>query len=187
MKTLLFLCSLLLLVGCASKPQPVVHIIHRETPTPLSAKDAATVRLGETIKAYPMGRYVDPHNRRIMHEGHTIYRIESTPRWNLHAMPPSHAQRGPSIKAPPAPLTSRAINDELAMELNRQRAVTQTVIQSGQVLTERLKELGTRLEQLKESAKHNAELQKEVDAIKGQINALEAALPTHQPHTETKW
>jgi len=187
MKALLFY-FLIFLAGCASKPHPVVHVIHREIPAAnLSERDARSVRLGETIKAYPMGRYVDPHNRRIMHEGHTIYRVETTPRWNLYATPPPHPRQGPSIQAPRAGKDSQALNDELLMELNRQKRVTQTVIESGKTLSGKLRELTAKLEQMTDAVKNNAALQKEVDAIKAQITALEGTLPPQQPQPETTW
>ncbi len=69
-------------VSCASKTPPVVKV----EPSPgrhLSRAESDRVRLPETIKAYPLGRYADPNHRGVMHEAHTIYRVETTPKWNL--------------------------------------------------------------------------------------------------------
>ncbi len=39
----------------------------------------------EQVKAYSIGRYVDPNNLDTLHERHTIYRREKTAHWNLAA------------------------------------------------------------------------------------------------------
>jgi alkanesulfonate monooxygenase SsuD/methylene tetrahydromethanopterin reductase-like flavin-dependent oxidoreductase (luciferase family) len=41
------------------------------------------VSIPGTIKAYPVARYVDPSNPRIMHERHVIYRREEDEHWRL--------------------------------------------------------------------------------------------------------
>ena len=43
------------------------------------------MRRGETVKAYPINRYVDPANPREMHERHVVYRVEETPSWKLQS------------------------------------------------------------------------------------------------------
>jgi hypothetical protein len=42
------------------------------------------IRTGEVVKAYGVNRYVDPANPNIMHERHSIYRIEEGPGWVMH-------------------------------------------------------------------------------------------------------
>jgi hypothetical protein len=42
------------------------------------------VRSGEIVKAYPIARYVDPANKRVMHERHTVYRLERSTAWRLN-------------------------------------------------------------------------------------------------------
>jgi hypothetical protein len=37
----------------------------------------------EQVKAYSIGRYVDPNHPDTLHERHTIYRREQTAHWNL--------------------------------------------------------------------------------------------------------
>jgi len=89
-----------------------------------------SVRYAENLKAYPLGRYIDPNDPDVMHEAHTIYRLETTAKWNLHpqdspvsSIPAVHNQDSAS-----APVLLR---DELAVELNRQREATKVIIQSG--------------------------------------------------------
>ena len=38
------------------------------------------------LRAYAVGRYVDPH-KRVMHEQHSVYRMEKLPEWNLLPQP----------------------------------------------------------------------------------------------------
>lgn len=38
------------------------------------------------LRAYAIGRYVDP-GRRVMHEQHSVYRVEQRPAWNLIPQP----------------------------------------------------------------------------------------------------
>ena len=46
----------------------------------MTTSDPASVRTPEQVKAYPVGRYEDPNDPDVMHEGHTIYRAETSPR-----------------------------------------------------------------------------------------------------------
>ena len=39
------------------------------------------------MRSYAIGRYVDPNRKSVMHEQHTIYREEQSPRWNLIPQP----------------------------------------------------------------------------------------------------
>ncbi|MFA7185272.1 MAG: hypothetical protein WC082_10280, partial [Victivallales bacterium] len=39
------------------------------------------------MRAYAVGRYIDPNRRTVMHEQHTVYREEQSPRWNLIPQP----------------------------------------------------------------------------------------------------
>ena len=51
--------------------------------TTLATEDMESVRYGENLKAYSIGRYVDPNDGLVMHEAHTVYRVETTAKWNL--------------------------------------------------------------------------------------------------------
>lgn len=66
-----------LLAGCATKPlqKPL------SGPTDIPIESAANIRRGETVKAYPINRYVDPADRKMMHERHVVYRVEEDADW----------------------------------------------------------------------------------------------------------
>lgn len=77
----------LLLGACASQPRVVV--VHEpnpeQPPTHIPLQSEANVEVPGTIKAYPVARYIDPSNPRIMHERHVIYRREEDEHWRLAA------------------------------------------------------------------------------------------------------
>ena len=77
-----FLTLILLLVvtSCASRPKPQVTV--RPIPAP-AVEPAESVRYTEVIRAYHIGRYVDPNHPEVMHEQHPVFRVEAHSRWNL--------------------------------------------------------------------------------------------------------
>lgn len=48
----------------------------------LGSRNRDRLRTPEIVKAYPVGRYVDLNSGRVMHEKHTIYRVEEDAAWN---------------------------------------------------------------------------------------------------------
>lgn len=185
----LFLFLSLILVGCASKPTPVIKVVYRDTPTPRIGGDG--VRVAETLKAYPVGRYIDPHNRRMMHEGHTVYRVETTPRWNLQPPRKNADSSGSATKTPSRSGASLAMTDELVMEVNQQRRATQAVIESGKAVSEKLAILTEALEKAKEASVRNIHLQQEVEEIKRQMEVLRqqdnSSPASTSKHPEPAW
>ena len=78
MKRILIFIPLILLSACASN-KPVVVQMPRSVPgTILTTDDMESVRYGENLKACSFGRYVDPNDGLVMHEAHTVYRVETT-------------------------------------------------------------------------------------------------------------
>lgn len=77
--------GLVFFTACASQPRVVV--VHEpnpeQPPTHIPLQSEANVEIPSTIKAYPVARYVDPSNPRIMHERHVIYRREQDSDWRL--------------------------------------------------------------------------------------------------------
>ena len=75
------------LCGCSTpEPQkeeqkPIIPVKIAGNNIPPNSRER--IRYDENIKAYPVGRYIDPNNSRIMYEKTTMYRIEEDPVWNL--------------------------------------------------------------------------------------------------------
>ena len=166
-----------LLVACAAKPPRVVDMTTGFVPgMTLPSDSMESVRYAENIKTYPMGRYVDPNNSRIMHEGHPIYRVEKTAKWNLHPNEPVAVPLGPVTHVRDSARAASPIGDELVAELNRQKEATKTVIQGGQVVSQKLGELTTALQKTQQVAAQNVELKQDVNSSKKRLDALEEEL-----------
>ena len=163
--------------GCATHHKTVVVApLPRDVPgTTLSSDGIESVRYAENIKAYPVNRYVDPANRGLMHEGHTIYRVETSPRWNLRPNQPVAVPLGPTVAAVhgnpaahPGPLPG-----ELAAELARQKEATRTVIAQGERLGGSIDRLQGALNQTATMAQEQQRMQADLTRTQGRIEQLE--------------
>ena len=187
----------MILAACASRPTPPMRMSAHDVPgTALPGKGVESVRYAENIKAYPLGRYVDPSNSRIMHEGHRIYRVETTPKWNLHPNESVVVPLGPRRVRDSARVAS-PVGDELIAELNQQKEATKAMMQGGQLVTQKLGELAGKLQQTQQVAAQNIQLKQEVDTAKQRLDALEEQLrakpptapakPQSEPFEKSKW
>ena len=175
-----------LLVACATKPARVVDLSARAVPgTTLPSDGIESVRYAENIKAYPLGRYVDPNNRRIMHEGHSVYRVETTAKWNLHPNEPVSVPLGP-VQVRDAARRPSPVGDEIVAELNQQKEATKAMMQGGQVVTQKLGELAGKLQQTQQNAAQNVLLKQKVDTAEQRLDALEEQLRTKPSATPAK-
>jgi len=176
MKTVLLFSLAVTLAACASRHEPVVQVTPASVPgTTLPSGDMESVRYAENIKAYPLGRYVDPNNSRIMHEAHEIYRVETTAKWNLHPNAPVSVPLGP-VRVRDTAKTTIPVANELLAELNQQKEATKAVMQSGQLVSQKLSELASKLQQTQQIVTQNTQLKQEVDSTKQRLDALEEQL-----------
>ena len=145
----LALLPLVLVASCASRPQVAL----RPTPPP-AVEPVEAVRYGEVVRAYHLGRYVDPNHPETMHEQHPVYRIEVSARWNLHP----GAQNTANLLNPPpdAAYTPPLTNDALVAEMNRQRETTARVMFEAAKLAQSYGELQSFLGEMKNVARNNA-------------------------------
>jgi hypothetical protein len=182
------------LTGCATRHAPSVRTTPHAVPgTSLSSEGIESVRYAENIKTYPLARYVDPNNSRIMHEAHPVYRVETTGKWNLHANPRVSLLSGRSESVQDTTTASAPLRDELMAELNRQKEATRTVIEGGEAVSQKLGELANTVQQTKQIAEQNSQLQEEVNTTKQRLQTLEEELRnkqraerTNQPVEEQK-
>jgi len=145
----LALVPLLLVASCASRPQ----LAFRPLPPP-SIEPVEAVRYGEVVRAYHVGRYVDPNHPETMQEQHPVYRIEVSARWNLH---PGSLSVGKLPDPPPdAAFAPAPTNDVVIAELNRQREVTARVMQESARLVQSCGELQAVVVEMKNVARNNA-------------------------------
>jgi len=97
--------------------------------TELDLSNMTKVRLGETLKAYPVNRYVDPNDPNMLHEAHLVYRKETGASWNLSPHAPTVVPLGPTlaVSAPadnPAP-TSADIEQRVQSQIRLMSALTE--------------------------------------------------------------
>lgn len=145
----LALIPILFVASCASRPQLVVR-----PSAPAAVEPAETVRYSEVVRAYYIGRFVDPNHPDTMHEQHPVYRVESSARWNLH---PSPAHTVNLLNPPPnAAFSPPPTNDAVLAEMNRQRDATERVMLEAARLSRSYEELQNIFSQMKTVARNNA-------------------------------
>ncbi len=86
MKIYLISFIIILGFGCFAPKKAVVRMLNDPAANGgpvLSQERRGRVRTPEVVKAYPVGRYVDTISGRVMHEKHTMYRVEGDANWNL--------------------------------------------------------------------------------------------------------
>lgn len=130
---------------------PAVHGMSRAT-------GETGARVPERIKAYAVGRYVDPANPDVMHERHVIYRREATPMWNTWYEPRASVIVGPVAGPGDRDFAPGLLQPELALELVRQRQInrdlqaqTARVIEAGSSLDARASEVTSYIADLEET------------------------------------
>jgi len=180
MKTI-YLILPLLLSACASNRTPIVRDMPRPVPgMTLPSQGIESVRYSENIKAYNVGRYVDPNNTLAMHERHVVYRVETTAKWNLHPNAPATVALGPAVQIIDPARKDGPTTAEVIAEVNRQRVATQTVIDQGKRLNDTLTQISSALDASKLVAEQNRQLKTEIDLTKQRLDLLEAELRNQQ-------
>ena len=145
----LALIPLVFVASCASRPQLIV----RPAP-PAAVEPVEAVRYSEVVRAYYVGRFVDPNHPETMNEQHPVYRIETSARWNLH---PGPANTVNLLNPPPdAAFTPPPTNDAVIAEMNRQREATERVMSEAVRLSRSYEELQNIFSQMKTVARNNA-------------------------------
>lgn len=155
-----------------------------------------SVRYGENIKAYPVSRYVDPNDRGVMHEGHIIYRAETTAKWNLHPNLPVVVPLGPTLAVNNPARRTSVLPAELEGELANQRANSTELAAQNARLTETIARLQGLMDnadrKLQETTDVKAQLQRtqqELEAVRQEMRKQRVTPPpaaTPPPKEEKK-
>ena len=140
-----YLIPALLLVGCASSHPPTVDVGAGPLPQKHDVSDPASVRTPEQLKAYPVGRYEDPNDPDVMHEGHTVYRAETSPDWNTDPNEPTSLPLGPGEMAAADPSQQHvALTAELEQRLKQEDQLLQTTYEQNERLAQEIAKLEER-------------------------------------------
>jgi hypothetical protein len=170
----LTLIPLLFTASCASRPHLAIHRL----PTP-AVEPVEAVRYGEVVRAYHIGRYVDPDHPETMQEEHPVYRIEVSARWNLHPGPANAANlRNPPPDAAFAPPPT---NDVVIAEINRQREATTLVMQQAVRLAQSYNDLQKIFVEMKKVARDNSVLDIRLTSTEQRVAGFEKELQKISP------
>ena len=162
-----YLVPLLFLSACSTAPKLALH------PQQSPPMDNAAVRYPEVVRAYHIGRYVDPSDDLVMHEQHAVYRVEENTRWNFH---PGLAD-GNLLALPPrdAAFAPAPVNDAILAEVNSQKFATVQIMMQARTLSAALAQFQAALQQTKTNIQETAILRASVDDMKQRLAALETA------------
>ena len=162
------------LSSCATKPVAP----NRPPENSATAGTQDNVRFGEVVKAYPIERYRDPADPRMMHEKHVVYRVEETPAWKMQANRNQQLIVGNLVtdnRSTERPVTSQ----ELTAELNRSRAQNNVVLKNQAATAEFIKGADSALRGSVQSQdftlRKMAALQIRVDQLEAEKKKMEEA------------
>lgn len=183
----LYLLPLMFLTACSTNKPPTL-VLRPQQPPP--AADNSAVRYPEVVRAYHVGRYVDPNDDQVMHEQHVIYRVEENTRWNLHPGPAGGSPVAPAPKRNVA-FSPTPVNDAILAEVNNQRLATVQIEMEARTLASALARFETALQQTKTNLQAMAVLRVQVSDMQQQLAALKAderqnaasiaLIPTNRP------
>ena len=147
---------LLLCAGCASTkkkpsvapPPPVAPVAG----TDLDQHNVEKVRTGETLKAYPVGRFVDPKDPNVMHESHVVYRKEAGASWNLSPNAPTVVPLGPVLAVADPAVQPNPLPAELEQKVAEQNQLMASLVEQNEALVTELAKLGKEITELRSRA-----------------------------------
>jgi hypothetical protein len=168
---------LLLTIGCAHAPRGTVTV---KSPEPPSYPASHKTRVPEVVRAYHLGRYVDPNN--LLHAEHPIFRVEASSHWNLKPGPISEIALNPPLAAASAPPST---NDVILAELSRQRDATERVMWEASQLAASYDQLQKTLTDMAEVAKNHAWMRARLFNAEKRLAELELKRTTEIPATPT--
>lgn len=160
-RAVLLVTVVVLCTGCttfAKKPAPAVTApppapaVAPVSGTDLDPANAEKVRVSESLKAYPVGRYVDPADPDLMHEAHVVYRREAGANWNLNPNAPTVVPLGPVLAVADPAKTSGPLPAELEAKMAEQNQLVSSLIEQNEALAKELAKLGKELADLRQSA-----------------------------------
>ena len=173
MKQIYFFIPLILLSACASHKLIVAQMPRAVPGTILATDNMESVRYGENLKRYSFGRYVDPNDGVVMHEAHTVYRVETTAKWNLHPSVPVTIPGGPVVGLIDPAHKDSPTTSEVVAEVGRQKAATLALMGQGERMNQSLTQLSKTLAATTQVSAENIRLKNEMFRADKRLDALE--------------
>jgi hypothetical protein len=164
------LLPLLFLTACSTASKLVLR------PQPAAvALDNTDVRYPEIVRAYHFGRYVDPNDDQVMHEQHTVFRVEENARWNLHPGNNDGSTFFSVVSVPhDAAFIPLPVNDAILAEVNSQRIATTQITQEVRAFAAAQAQFQGALQQARTNLQQTALLQSAIHKIKQRLDAVES-------------
>ena len=163
MKFLSCIILLSILAGCAIKKETRSARRVGVPGTAIGADDVRKVRRPEIVKAYPVGRYIDPNFPDQVHERHTVYRREQAAEWNYRPSKPYPLLLGPVV-AESNPSSSYYSKTNSEQTNAQQKAYAEALLEQNVALKRRIDEL-----QQKDSTIQT--LQTEIERLKKELDS----------------
>ena len=160
--SLLILCAALsLCAGCETTPRKTAAAAPAAQPSPpravapvsgtdLDQTNTGKVRVSETLKSYPVGRYVDPSDANVMHEAHVVYRKEAGSSWNLSPNAPTVVPLGPVLAVADPARTLNPLPAELEQKMAQQNQLVASLIEQNEALAKELSKLNQEVAALRQ-------------------------------------
>lgn len=176
---LLIVSTAMFFCGCQSNekvalaPKKRLRSDSTESPSPTAVSG---LRESGTVKAYGMGRYVDPTDPRIMHERHAIYRLEEQPAW-ITRSPKNQPEviLGPIVGLKRAEYAPEPLPGETAREIvNARHGIEQANDSISAVLASQEKLASSVSSLAKETADAERKLTSVVSILNDRVKHLEA-------------
>jgi hypothetical protein len=117
--------------------------------TDLDQTNTEKVRVGETMKAYPTGRYIDPNDSNLMHESHVVYRKEADASWNLQPNAPTVVPLGPVLAIAEPAKQPNPLPAELEQKVAAQNQLMASLIEQNEALAAELGKLNKQIAELR--------------------------------------
>lgn len=143
----------LFFAGCQSRPapQPPATVAVPVSGTELDQSNLVKVRFGETLKAYPVNRYIDPADQNLLHESHLVYRKEASAAWNLESHSPTVVPLGPVMALSDPAERTRINQAEIEQKISSQERLMSALIEQNETLTAEITRLNKEISKLRES------------------------------------
>jgi hypothetical protein len=109
--------------------------------TQMDQRNTENVRYNDSLKAYPINRYVDPNDPNVMHEGHVVYRREASAAWNLNPNAPTVVPLGPALAVADAAKQPNPLPAELEQKMAEQNQLMASLIEQNESLSKELARL----------------------------------------------
>ena len=145
--------------GCATTEKkttvaaPAVTAVKPAAPVAGTQMDQANVekvRFSESLKAYPVNRYVDPNDPNVMHEGHVLYRRENTGGWNLNPNAPTVVPLGPALAVADGAKQPNPLPAELEQKMAEQNQLMASLIEQNESLAKELARLNKEVSDMRQ-------------------------------------